>query len=164
MFEDATERLQEQAAVFARLWTDLAGKMSMAGLSFTPGASPPEAARQVRGAMFDAMSKYFDEYMRSPQFMESMKQSLDASMAFRRQCQEFLTQMHHEAQTPAREDIDSLMVTVRHVETRLLDRIEDLSARLDEIAARLPRLNGAKRGRRESAEPPSASEAESGKP
>jgi hypothetical protein len=163
MMEDVTEKLQDQAGLFARLWTDFAGKMAMSGLSFTPGAAPPEAARQVRGAMFDGMTKYFDEYMRSPQFLESMKQSLDASMAFRKQFQDFFTQMHHEAQSPAREDIDSVMLTMRHVETRLLDRLDELSARVEEIAARLPRSNGGKRGgRRESVEPEASAEGQGG--
>ena len=34
----------------------------------------------------------------------------------------------------AREDIDSIMLAVRHMETRILDRMEELSARIDKVS------------------------------
>src|SRR4029079_6146309 len=97
------------------MWMDFATKMSTAGVAFSPDSDPPEAGKQVRGAIFGAMSQYADQFMRSPQFLGMMKQSLDASIAFRKQINDFLTQLHHSTQSVAQQDIDSLLLSVRHV-------------------------------------------------
>ena len=38
-------------------------------------------------------------------------------------------------QGTAREDIDTMMLTVRHMEKRMLDRVEELSTQVDELDA-----------------------------
>lgn len=140
--EACDEGCLDAGAMFTRMWADFAGKMAMSGLSFAPDATAPEAARQIRNSIFEAMTHYCDEYMRSPQFLEAMKQSLDATMLARQQFNAFLTRMHHEMQGTAREDIDALMLTIRHVETRVLDRMDELTVRLDELTRRLDQGNG----------------------
>jgi hypothetical protein len=69
-----------------------------------------------------------------------MKQSLDASMAFRKQMNDFLTSLHHNTQGVARQDVDSLQLSVRQAERRTLDRLETVAEHLDEIAKRLEKL------------------------
>ena len=44
-----------------------------------------------------------------------------------------MTRGRHEMQATAREDIDSAMLAVRHMEKRLLDRIEELEAKIDSL-------------------------------
>jgi hypothetical protein len=46
---------------------------------------------------------------------------------------EFLTQAHHGFQGTAQADIDTLMLAIRHLETRILDRMEELSGRVDHL-------------------------------
>lgn len=133
----------QQAQAFAQMWTDFASKMAGAGFSFGADATPPEAARHVRDAMFQAMAQYCEQYMRSPQFLESMKQSMDTAIEFRKQLNDFLTRAHHEMQGVARSDVDALMVAIRRAETRVLARIEDITARLEELGDRLDKLDGA---------------------
>jgi hypothetical protein len=140
--EAFTGSFLEQARQFAEQWTGFAAKMAAAGMTFDPRSAPPEIARQMRGAGFQALSQYAQEFMRSPEFLGLMKQSLDASLTFRQQLNEFLTNLHHGAQGVARQDIDSLMLSVRHMETRVLDRMEELSGRLDNISQRLDALEG----------------------
>lgn len=137
----------EQAARFTEIWTDFATKMATSGMTVDPGSTPPEAAQQVRGAMLSAMSHYADDFMRSPQFLEMMRQSFDAAISFRQQLNQFLTSAHHNMQGIARQDIDSLLLSVRHMETRVLDRMEELSSRLDEIGKRLETLEGGGRAK-----------------
>jgi hypothetical protein len=128
------------ADAFAKMWSDFAAKMATSGVAFAPGAAPPDASRQVRGAMFKAMSEACDEFMRSPQFQEMMKQSLNNSIQFRKQLNDFLGRMQHEFQGTSRQDVDSLMQVMEHVERRVTDSFERVSKRLDEIAARLDRV------------------------
>jgi hypothetical protein len=133
---------------FAKMWSDFAAKMAAAGVAFTPGAAPPDASRQVRAAMFKAMGEACDEFMRSPQFQEMMKQSLNNSIQFRKQLNDFLGRMQHEFQGTSRQDVDSLMQVMEHVERRVTDSFERLSERLDELNERLERVEKPKPARK----------------
>jgi hypothetical protein len=41
--------------------------------------------------------------------------------------------MRHELQAPSRDDIDTVMLAVRHMEKRLLDRVEQLSSQVSKL-------------------------------
>src|SRR4051794_23934000 len=130
---DSTEKAFEQAAAFQRIWMDTFTKMTQTGFSFSPESAPPEFMRQMRSGIFGAMAQSWDEFMRSPQFMESMKMMMDNAITFRKMSNDFLTQAHHSFQGTAQADIDNLMLAIRHMENRILDRVEDLSVRLDKM-------------------------------
>ena len=129
----------DAAQTMANIWMDFATKMTTAAVP-SPEAGPPEAAKQVRSVMFDSMTHYADQFLRSPQFLDLMKQSLDASITFRKQMNDFLTSLHHQTQSVARQDVDSLQLSVRQAERRTLERIESVVERLDEITQRLEKL------------------------
>jgi hypothetical protein len=130
---DTTDKAFEQAAAFQTIWMDTFTKLAQAGFSFTPESAPPEFMRQMRSGIFSALAKSWDEFMRSPQFLESMKTLMDNAIAFRKMSNDFLTQAHHSLQGTAQADIDNVMLALRHLETRILDKIEDLSTRLERM-------------------------------
>ena len=41
--------------------------------------------KRFQSAFLDAMARYCDEYMRSPQFLAVMKQSMDGALSLRQQ-------------------------------------------------------------------------------
>lgn len=127
---------------YTKIWTDLMANMAMAGLNGAPGMPPPEAARQMRGSIFRTVSDAMDESMRTPQFLEWMRQSMDTMLTFRKQFDSMLTQTRQVLQGTTREDIDTLMITIRHMERRLLDRMEELVERLDEFEDRMEEAGG----------------------
>src|SRR4051794_14041295 len=94
----------DQAQQFTRMWADVASKMVGAALSADPATPPPQAARDARGAAFQALSQYADQYMRSPQFLEMAKQSIDSSIALRKQWNDFFTDVRHGTEGVARRD------------------------------------------------------------
>jgi hypothetical protein len=93
--------------------------------------------RQIRSGIFQALAQAWDEFLRSPQFLEGMKQWMENAISFRKMTNEFLTKTRHESQGAAREDIDSVLLAVRHMETRLLDRVEDLAKEVGRMKERL---------------------------
>ncbi len=119
-----------------RMWTDFATRMMSASMTFSPESPPPEVARNIRGAMFQAMSRYAEEFMRSPQFLEAMKQSMDAGMLFRKMVNEFLGRLQFEMQGISRGDVDALVKRLKRMENRLADRLDDLVERLERLEAR----------------------------
>lgn len=81
--------------VMARSGAAASGMPGMPGMpSMDPSAAAafmtPEAMKRMQGAFFEAMAQYAEQYMRSPQFLEQMKKSMDQAMQFRRQMDDFL--------------------------------------------------------------------------
>ena len=130
----------EQAQQMGMLWLELMMKMMAGGVTADPNAPPAESARRLRDVSLEALGQQADKYMRSPQFLEFIKQSLDAQIAMRRQLNEFFTEAHHGVQGVAKQDVDHILQSVRHMETRVLDRVEGLCDRLDQVTRRLDAL------------------------
>ena len=133
MAEDSFAKSAEQLAAFQKIWMESLSKMMQAGFSFGPNAPPPELLKQMRSGIFEALAKTWEDYMRSPQFLEGMKQWMDGAIAFRKMTNDFMAKVRNEMQSPSRDDIDHVMIAVRHMEKRLLDRIEELAVRVNDL-------------------------------
>src|SRR5437588_5117472 len=108
----------EQAAAFQKIWMDSMSKMMQTAFTFGPNSAPPEVLRQIRSGIFQALAQSWEEFMRSPQFMEGMKHWMDSAINFRKLSNDFMARVRNEMQAPSREDMDSIMLSVRHMEKR----------------------------------------------
>ena len=79
---------QSDAKSFTKLWADFAMRMAQAGMAFSPGDMPPDAARAMRDAALGAMGEYCEKLMRSPEFLETLRQSMAASIEMRKRSEE----------------------------------------------------------------------------
>lgn len=122
------------------LWFDLASKMSQAMMSFSPQQTPPEAFRQIRSAQLGAWGDYFQQLMRSPEYLDAIKQWTALTVQARKQWTDFLGRLQHEFQGASRQDIDQLMLSLRHLESRVVEGIEEISTQLAGLDARLTSL------------------------
>jgi hypothetical protein len=120
----------EQAAAFQRIWLDSATKMFQSAFTSSLDSPPPEMLKQIRSGIFAALAQSWDEFMRSPQFLDSMKQWMENAISFRKMSNDLMARARTELQAPSRDDTDMLMLSIRHMEKRLLDRIEELDAEL----------------------------------
>lgn len=132
--EQTFEKTAEQAAAFQKMWAETASKIVQAAFTFSPNSAPPEILRQIRSGIFQALAQSWEEFMRSPQFLETTRQWMDSAVSFRKLTNEFLAKTRNDLQAPSREDVDTLMLNIRHLEKRLLDRV-------DAVAAQVNRLN-----------------------
>jgi len=146
-FSDRATKVAEEAVAFQKIWLETWSKILQAGFTVTPDSAPPELMRQIRGGIFRALSESWEEFLRSPQFLEGMKQWMESAISFRKMTNEFLTNVRHELQAPSREDIDTILLTVRHLETRLLDRLEEIGVQQQEILRKIERLEESAVGR-----------------
>ena len=137
MFGEATRKVVESQTQFAKIWSDFAGRASQAGFAFDPESTPPDGMRQVRSAFLRAWTQLCDEWMRSPEFLNTLKTSMKNAIAFRKQINDSLGRMHHELQGTSRQEIDQIMLELRHLERRLVDAEERNAARLEKILERL---------------------------
>jgi hypothetical protein len=123
----------EQAAAFQKIWMESMSKIAQAAFSATPESVPPEILKQMRNGIFEALAKSWEEFMRSPQFLEAVKQMMDNAIAFKKLTAEMLTKAHHEMQGSARTDIDAILVAIRHLESRIIERMDELEQRVRQV-------------------------------
>ncbi|HEV2210454.1 MAG TPA: hypothetical protein VG167_16895 [Verrucomicrobiae bacterium] len=136
------EKTAEQAAAFQKMWSETASKIVQAAFTFSPNSAPPDILRQIRSGIFAALGQSWEEFMRSPQFIESMKQWMDSAITFRKLTNDFLAKARSDLQAPSRQDIDTLMLTIRHMEKRVLDRLDDLAVEVRELSSKANRNGG----------------------
>jgi hypothetical protein len=144
IMNDNIEKSAEEAAAFQKIWLETMSRMLQGAFTFAPNSPPPEVMRQIRGSILQALAGSWDEFMRSPQFLDGMRQWMEQAVTFRKMSNDFMAKVRTEMQEPSRGDIDSIMLTVRHIEKRLLDRMEDLSAQVNELNQRLAGPKAAK--------------------
>ncbi len=138
---------------FVRFWTDLVTRMATAGFSppaggfgFAPGATggapgapaapTPDAIKQMQRIFFDAYAKYADEFMRSPQFLEALKQSMDGALTFKRQMDAFLAGSLKAGQMPSQAEWVASATNLAQTQNKILQRLEQLSQRVDALDGR----------------------------
>jgi hypothetical protein len=134
---DNFEKTAEQAAAFQKIWMDSMSKILQTAFAFGNNSPPPDVLKQIRSGIFQALAQSWEDFMRSPEFLESMKQWMDTAINFRKMSNDFMAKVRNEIQAPSRDDIDTVMLTVRHMEKRLLDRVEDLAGKIDQLDSRL---------------------------
>lgn len=123
-------------------------KVIRATSTFTPDSAPPELLRQIRDGILQALAEAWNEFLRSPQFQAGMKQWMEQAVAFRKESNEFMAKARKEMQAPTGSDIDAIMLAVRHMETRILDRVEELSGQLRVLQSRVGQEKARSAGRR----------------
>jgi hypothetical protein len=102
-----------------------------------PNSAPPEVLKQIRSGIFQALAESWEEFMRSPQFLEGMKQWMETAINFRKLSNDFMSKIRNEMQAPSREDVDTILLNVHHIEKRLLDRLDELSAQVKHLNQKL---------------------------
>lgn len=144
--EAAADQAFTQAAAFQKMWMDAFSGMAEVWTRASPGQPPNEALKDMRTGMLKILTQSWEEFMRSPQFLEYMKQSMDGFMTLQKLSSDTMTRGRHGAQAPAREDLDNILLAIRHMERRLLDRIEEVDDNVSGAARRLDALekNGTK--------------------
>ncbi len=130
MNEPNNDPTTEQSATFQKIWMETMSETMQAAFTFTPNSPPPEVLRQIRSGIFSALAESWGQFMRSPEFLDTMKQSMEQAVTFRKATNDFLGKARHQMQAPSSEDIDTIMLAVRHMEKRLLDRMEQLSTQM----------------------------------
>ena len=142
---DQSQNFAEQGAAFQKIWLESMSKLMQTAFTFSPDSTPPELLREFRNGILQALGATWNEFLRSPQFQESMKQCMDNAVAFRKHTNDFMAKLHKEMQTPSRDDIDTILLNVRHLETRILDRLEELTTQVEQLK-KPGQANGAAKG------------------
>ena len=131
----------EQVAAFQKLWTDSFANMASVWSQFSPSTPPSDEMRKMRGGMLKVLAETWDEYMRTPLFMEMMKASLNGALDLKRMARDGMNRVHEQFETPSKEDINGVLMAIRHVERRLLDRLEGLDDRVANLDEKIDKVD-----------------------
>lgn len=82
---------------------------------------------------FDAVSKSMDAYMRSPAFLQTMKQNTDVVVKAKRQANDFAAEFARNANVPTANDISGLFERLHSVEEVILRRLNQIEERLGSL-------------------------------
>ena len=130
MSESSFDKAAQEAAAFQKMYLESISKTLQAAFKFTPESAPPQVLQQIRAGILQALAESWEQFMRSDQFLEGMRQWMDNAVSFRSLTNEFLGRLRNEGQAPSRSDIDTVLLAVRHMEKRLLDRLEEISTQV----------------------------------
>ncbi len=127
-----------------RVWLEMAQCATEASQAWATAASP-EGFRQNRADLYKVWSDYWEQFLRSAPFLENQQRAMQGSLQWRKQIREQLEQWNHGLQLATSQDIDRLMLALRRLGEdvdeqfqQLHDRLNDLSTRLDALAAETP--------------------------
>ncbi len=120
---------------FSRFWTDFMGKMSSAGIA--PPQPTPDFLKDIRRTFFDAMAEQADQFMRSEMFLNMMKQGVESSLAWQQMMAQFMQKGLSAAQMPSKADTDYFVVLLRGMEDRIVNRLDDLASRVENLETNL---------------------------
>jgi hypothetical protein len=151
------EKAGQEAAAFQKLWLETFSKAMQAAFKFTPDAPPPEILRQIREGIFQSLAESWDEFLRSPQFLDGMRQWMDNAIAFRKITNEFMARARNDLQAPSSSDIDTVLLAVRHMEKRVLDRLDQMSAQIADLGGKNGKAPRRRQPRSRASQPQGAS-------
>ena len=138
---DNTGKIFDQVAVFQKLWMDSFTEMAGVWSQFSASSPPVDEMRKMRGGMLKVLAETWDEYMRTPQFLEIMKASLNGALDLKRLAREGMNRVHEQLENPSKQDVDDVLLAIRHVERRLLDRLEGLDDRVANLNDRIDNVD-----------------------
>jgi hypothetical protein len=141
MNDNNTNKAFDQVTAFQKLWTDSFANMTSVWSQFSPSSPPPEQMREMRGGMLKVLAETWDEYMRTPLFMEMMTASLNGALDLKRMARDGMNRVHEQLESPSKEDIDGVLLAIRHAERRLLDRLEGLDDRVANLDQKIDKVD-----------------------
>ena len=137
---DDMNKAFDQVSAFQKLWLDSFANTASIWSQFSPSSPPSDELRKMRGGMMQVLAETWDAYLRTPQFMEIMKASLNGALDLKRLARDGLNRVHEQFEIPHKEDIDGVLLAIRHVERRLLDRLEGLDDRVANLDEKIDKV------------------------
>lgn len=125
-----------------KTWMDSITGVANAWSQYSPENPPPDELKKMRKGILDVISASWEDFMRTPQFMEIMRDTLNNSITWQSYAKDSVNKMHDVTQTASKKDVDSLLLAIRHIEKRVLDRVEGLQDDLAELREQVKTSQG----------------------
>jgi hypothetical protein len=122
---------------FVEFWTEYAKRADDTAKQFLDGIDDGANLKTWQRRWFDAVTKSADAYMRSPMFLQAMKQNTDAAVKLKRQADDLASEIARNANIPTASDISGLFERLHSVEEVILGRLGRIDERLEAIEEKI---------------------------
>jgi hypothetical protein len=127
---ESNSRLDPMVQPFVDFWSGYIKQANDTTRELFEGISGNAGVKTWQRRWYDAVSKSMDAYMRSPMFLQSMKQNTDAMIKAKRQADDLATEIARNANIPTAADISGLFERLHSVEEVILGRLGCIEERL----------------------------------
>jgi hypothetical protein len=100
----------------------------------------------LRSRWLDSLSKYLDMFLRSPAFLEAMRQNFEAMTEMESHGEEAMQMFAREAGMPRLTDVSGLFERLRLAQEAVLDRLTAIENRLEAIETHVKRAPAKRNG------------------
>ena len=138
--EESFENTIKQAAAFQKMWMDSVTGMTRVWSEYSPQKPPPEELKKVRQGVLQVITKTWEDYMRSPEFLKAMRDTMNNSIQWQKWNKENSRKFHKAVGGASKEDMEGVMIAIQHVERRVLDCLDDMQANVSKVQAELDGL------------------------
>jgi hypothetical protein len=130
---DSTAQFDPVIQPYIDFWSDYIRRANDATRQFLDGVNGNSDVKTWQRRWSDAVSKSMDSYMRSPVFLQAMKQNTDSMIKAKRQADDLVTEIARNANIPTASDISGLFERLHSVEEVILSRLARIESRLKSI-------------------------------
>jgi hypothetical protein len=131
--QDANGTIDPVLKPFFDLWSDFYRQADNAQREYFQGIDNSTNAKALQRRWNDAMSKSADAFMRSPAFLQAMKQNADAVIKLKQQSDDLSKEFARNANIPTTSDISGLFERLHSVEEVILTSLRRIEERLQAI-------------------------------
>ena len=133
MIKNATtsEMLNPIMQPFVDFWSDYVAQASESTREFLDGIDDQTNLKTFQRRWLDAVSKSMDSYLRSPAFLQAMKQGNDAVVKLKRQTEDVASEIARNTNVATASDISGLFERLHSIEESILGRLSGIEQRLN---------------------------------
>jgi hypothetical protein len=121
---------------FVSFWTGLGQRTDETTRQVLGGLSDGSEIKSFQAKWSEALSKSMDAYMRTPAFLQAMKDRTDAAVKLKQRIDDWTCEVARNANIPTAGDISGLFERLKITEDAILSRLEHIDKRLDAIERR----------------------------
>jgi hypothetical protein len=133
MSEESSTKVDPIVQPFVDFWSNYINQANDTTRELLEGINGNSDVKAWQRLWFDAVSKSMDAYMRSPMFLQAMKQNTDFVVKAKRQADDLATEFARNANIPTASDISGLFERLHSVEEVILGRLSRIEDRLKAI-------------------------------
>lgn len=123
---------------FVDFWSNYAREIDDSAREYLGMFDGGEKLKTCQRRWLDTVSKSIDAYMRSPSFLQTMKQNTEMSIKAKRQFQDLAAEVARNVNIPTAMDISGLFERLHSIEETILARL----GRVEERLAAIERQSG----------------------
>jgi hypothetical protein len=125
---------------YREFWAEYVQRASDTARQMFQSATGADAdPRTWQRRWLEAVGQSVDAYLRSPAFLDAMKQNMDMMIKAKLQADDFTKEFARNANLPTASDVTGIFERLRSVEDAILARLAQMDRRLEAIEARTNR-------------------------